>query len=214
VGLYVLGTQYNPNQSGIPWTQPGGPGTLVYPQQQINVPWANYPVPGQFFIESSGLFVAGCGHWQDFPHIIIDQNATIISLPYLKDPSGQVWQVGVTNNALIQTISVNLPITQTFILLNDSSISQTWALSALVGGNLELTAVATNPNAPNQLVVGAPDGVAYGIQVGNGDLQVAYPGGTVGIEGALVTCNMCSYIQYIMPTAQFYSTFADPITII
>jgi hypothetical protein len=77
----VPGTLYNPKQSNIPWSQPGGPGTLVYPQQQINVAWGppnGYPVPGQFFIESSGLFVSGCGHWMDAPRIFIDSGLAVV----------------------------------------------------------------------------------------------------------------------------------------
>jgi len=73
-----VGTLYNPKQSNIPWTQPGGPGTLVYPQQRINEAWENYPVPGQFFIESSGLWVAGCGHWMDAPRIFIDSGMAVV----------------------------------------------------------------------------------------------------------------------------------------
>jgi hypothetical protein len=108
MGIPAVGTLYNPTQSNIPWSQPGGPGTKVFPQQQ-NGPWLNYPTPGQFFIEATGLFVAGCGHWQDAPRIFI------------------------------------------------------------IGGD-------------------------------NGT--------------AVVCCAICTYVQYTMPAAQFYSTFQTPITLI
>ncbi len=42
----------------IEWTQPGGPGTTVYPQQK--------------FGEQVALFVAGCGHW--FNHWNVEKN--------------------------------------------------------------------------------------------------------------------------------------------
>jgi hypothetical protein len=66
-----VGTFYIPNYNGIPWSQPGGPNTTVYPQQE-NGPWLQYPVPGQWFSESSGLFSVGCGHWVDLPKIFVD----------------------------------------------------------------------------------------------------------------------------------------------
>jgi len=46
-----IGTLYkNPVQSGITvWVQPGGPGTLVYPQQSQG--------------QKSALYSLGCGHW-------------------------------------------------------------------------------------------------------------------------------------------------------
>ena len=42
----------------LTWTQPGGPGTLVYPQQP--------------FGEHVALWVGGCGHW--FNHWDVHQN--------------------------------------------------------------------------------------------------------------------------------------------
>ena|SRR5208282_2900002 len=213
MALIILGTLYNPRQSGIPWSQPGGPGTIVYPQQQINIPWANYPVPGQFFIEASGLFVAGCGHWMDYPHIFMDDAGIIATLIYLQDSTGQVWQVAVTNAALIQTIPVSLTSAPTSIPINDSAISQTWAMSVLPLGDLKLTAVSTQ-FAPQQYAEVSPNGSIYAIQVSNGDLQTAYPSPSLTSAMALVTCALCTYIQYTMPIAQFYSTFQDPITII
>ena len=62
---WTIGLQYNPKWNNVDWSQPT-PGGLVYPQQQ-NDPFVNYPVPGQFFVELTGLWVAGCGHWMDLP---------------------------------------------------------------------------------------------------------------------------------------------------
>jgi hypothetical protein len=58
----------------ILWTQPGGPGTTVYPQQEnaIYDPPQNPIPPGIFFSESSGLWFAGCGHNYDALHIFMD----------------------------------------------------------------------------------------------------------------------------------------------
>jgi hypothetical protein len=67
----LIGTLYEQNHNNVPWTQPGGPGTVVFPQQQSG-PFANYPVPGQFFIEQSGLWSVGCGHFVDYPWIFRD----------------------------------------------------------------------------------------------------------------------------------------------
>ena len=71
--LPAVGTLYNPHLNGIKWSQPGGPRTQVFPAQQ-NGPFLNYPVPGQTFSETSGLFVAGCGHWIDAPRLFFDHD--------------------------------------------------------------------------------------------------------------------------------------------
>jgi hypothetical protein len=80
VATLTIGSIYSPDFHGIPWSQPGGTGTQVFPQQQINVPWKNYPVAGQFFSENTGLWTAGCGHWFDYPAIFRDfDSATSMS---------------------------------------------------------------------------------------------------------------------------------------
>ncbi len=226
MGVYVLGTQYNSRQSNIPWSQPGGPGTLVFPQQQINVPWGppnpaegwpnGYPVPGQFFIESSGLFVAGCGHWQDAPRIFIDQDASFYSPSYLKDPNSQVWQLSATNSGLFQAIPVSGMSAPSSILINDSSISQTWSITiAPLGEELIFTPTAFSTSAPKQITLTpALNGDVFAIQIANGGMEIAYSIIGAGQALALVTCALCTYIQYAMPTAQFYSTMQTPITII
>ena len=76
MALPQTGTFYvQPNGPRGIWTQPGGPGTTVFPQQQ-NGPFANYPVPGQFFSETTGLFVVGCGHWVDQAYVYYDTDTT------------------------------------------------------------------------------------------------------------------------------------------
>jgi hypothetical protein len=67
----AIGTFYKANYHNIPWTQPGGPFTAVFPLQE-NGPFLNYPVPGQFFSETSGLFACGCGHFCDYPKVFND----------------------------------------------------------------------------------------------------------------------------------------------
>ena len=60
-----VGTLYDPKWSGIAWSQPGGPNTTVYPQQN-NGPFTDYPVVGQVFAESGmGLWRGPCGHGWD-----------------------------------------------------------------------------------------------------------------------------------------------------
>ena len=57
-----VGTLYIPRYNNIAWTQPLGPGTTVYPTQN-NGAFLNFPVPGQFFGESSeALWHPGCNH--------------------------------------------------------------------------------------------------------------------------------------------------------
>jgi hypothetical protein len=72
-----LGTLYIPNYHGIAWSQPGGPFTTVYPQEE-NAPYnppQNPIPPGQFFCETgSALWIVGCGHGVDEPHVWRDFN--------------------------------------------------------------------------------------------------------------------------------------------
>jgi len=59
------GTLYIKNFGGTRWSQPNGPNTTVFPQQQVNQPFLAYPTSGQIWAENSGLWVCGCGHWQN-----------------------------------------------------------------------------------------------------------------------------------------------------
>ena len=70
---WTVGAQYDQKWNNVNWSQPGGPSTIVFPQQQNNV-WPQYPVGGGFFSELTGLWVAGCGHWQDYPTVIQAQD--------------------------------------------------------------------------------------------------------------------------------------------
>lgn len=72
---WTIGLQYNKKWNNVNWSQPGGIGTVVLPGPQ-NGPWANYPVGGAFFIELTGLWTAGCGHWFDAPAIQQDFDYT------------------------------------------------------------------------------------------------------------------------------------------
>jgi hypothetical protein len=72
VALPAIGTLYVRNWGGTNWTQPGGPGTTVFPQEAVNVPFSAYPVPGQVISETSGLWVLGCGHWENAMRIFMD----------------------------------------------------------------------------------------------------------------------------------------------
>lgn len=63
--LPPIGALYIPNWNGIAWSQPNGFGTTVYPQEQIGTPFAAYPVVGEIWAENSGLWVLGCGHWEN-----------------------------------------------------------------------------------------------------------------------------------------------------
>lgn len=63
---FTLGALYQTNYHNIAWYQPGGPGTVVSPQQADGTPFSAYPVPGQIFVEAgSALWRAGCGHGFD-----------------------------------------------------------------------------------------------------------------------------------------------------
>jgi hypothetical protein len=73
--LPAIGSLYYPNFNHIAWSQPGGYGTTVFPQQLIGIPFEAYPVPGQIWAENSGLWVLGCGHWQNQMRVFRDYDA-------------------------------------------------------------------------------------------------------------------------------------------
>ena len=61
---WQVGALYPPGGlNNIKWSQPGGVGTLVYPQQQTGVDYFS-TTP---FSELSGVFNSGCGHSFDEP---------------------------------------------------------------------------------------------------------------------------------------------------
>lgn len=49
--------------SNIKWSQPGGVGTLVFPQQQTGVAYLSTKP----FSELSGIFACPCGHFCNYP---------------------------------------------------------------------------------------------------------------------------------------------------
>lgn len=215
----IIGSLYNPRQSGIPWSQPNGPGTTVYPQQQIGTPFTAYPVSGWVWAENSGIWVSGCGHWQNEPMIFQDSNGYVVTVTYLQDTSGQNWQIAVTNSGLLQTVPVAAgygtgPSTP---LLSDVLIDQTWQLGVTTGGLFTLTPLSAGIGVL-QLLLAAPNSTVYGLQVADGLLQTAAPspllGPTLVGQLAIVTCDLCSYIQYAIPQSQFYNTFLTPTTFI
>lgn len=83
----TVGTLYRANYNGTAWSQPGGPGTTVYPQQNDG-PFTNYPVPGQFIIEAGeSLWRAACGHGFDYPVVFKDfDDATGLSAAVVACP--------------------------------------------------------------------------------------------------------------------------------
>jgi hypothetical protein len=216
MAVILIGTLYNPRQSNIPWTQPGGPGTTVYPQEQINVPFAAYPVVGQIWAENSGLWVAGCGHWINEPMIFQDGNGFVGNLTYLQDNLGRNWRMSVYDNGQgILAIPVSYPVNLSTVLLQDTVLSQNWQMSLTANGSsVDIVITPIGGMGQSQLLVGSPNGSLYGIQVANGVLEVAFPQTDYGAPLAIVTCPMCTYTQYTIPLAQFNNPFAFPVVII
>lgn len=69
------------------YTQPGGPGTQVFPTQQNAQPWPDYPIPGLFINEFVPWWTPGCGHSIKFWSIIrqfdneTNESVAIIACP-------------------------------------------------------------------------------------------------------------------------------------
>jgi hypothetical protein len=180
MGLIPIGGLYNPRQGGVPWSQPGGPGTTVFPLQE-NAPFANYPVPGQFFSESSGLFQVGCGHSVDYPLIYEDQAGIPLSTYYLQDSSGGVWRLGILDNGLIQVTPTLLTNAPPSLIFKDVTTAQTWALAILPNGDLSLTPLGMSGGGMSQAILVSPESLVWALQISNG-----YPQ-TVGVNLSGVT---------------------------
>jgi hypothetical protein len=95
-----LGTLYkSPISAGVVrWTQPGGPGTLVFPQQQ----------PGEMI----ALFSFGCGHWFNNLEVVQESDGAGGEVAYLIcplcsyiqraiDPAEDIYQFGDEPNAIL-----------------------------------------------------------------------------------------------------------------
>jgi hypothetical protein len=216
MGIIVVGTLYEKNWGGIAFTQPGGPYTQVFPAEAVNVPFTAYPVPGQVFAENSSPWVCGCLHWVDEPMVFQDHDGFTVTFAYLQDSLGRVWQLGVTRGGTdITATQVSITADST-VLLTDQVTSQTWMLTVVPNGsgvNLEIIPVGGSGGQP-QLLVLDPTGALFGIQVSNGVLQTAYPLAAEGSEVAIICCPICTYCQYVMPLAQFYDSWKNPVTII
>ena len=61
------------------FTQPGGPGTQVFPTQQNAAPWPDYPIPGLVIQEYSPWWAPGCGHSIKFWKVIREYDYTTSS---------------------------------------------------------------------------------------------------------------------------------------
>jgi hypothetical protein len=86
VSSFVIGSLYVQNWNGVTWSQPSGPGTTVYPQQ--NTGSFGYPANQLLMQEpGQGLWVSSCGHWLDAWQIfrdydtVAEQSVAIIACP-------------------------------------------------------------------------------------------------------------------------------------
>jgi hypothetical protein len=219
VGVIIQGAPYRQNWSGIPFTQPGGPGTQVFPAEQINVPWGppnGYPVVGQVFSESSGLWSPGCGHWINAAMIFQDGNGFVGQLTYLQDNLGRNWRISVYDNGQgILAIPVSYQVNLSTVLLQDTVLSQNWQMSLIANGSgVDIVITPVGGTGQSQLLVGSPNGSLYGIQVAGGILEVAFPLANYGTALAIITCEICTFCQYTIPLSQFNNPFAFPVVII
>jgi len=68
---WQVGLQYDKKWNNVAWTQPGGVGTKVYPQQ---VTGNSDLLTNEPFSELSGTFLFGCGHSVNQVLLQIDWN--------------------------------------------------------------------------------------------------------------------------------------------
>lgn len=69
----VVGSLYAPNFDGIAWSQPGGIGTIVFPQQNTG----SFGYPGNQILmqeKGQGLWTSGCQHWWNCMRVARDYN--------------------------------------------------------------------------------------------------------------------------------------------
>jgi hypothetical protein len=218
LGVIIVGTLYRQNWGGINFTQPGGPYSTVFPQEQINVPFIAYPTGGQLWAENSSMWVCGCGHWVSEPMVFQDFDGFVVTLAYLQDNLGRNWLISVSAGGA-NIIATQVAFTgNSVVLLADQVTQQTWQLTVVPNINgtdvdLQLTAVGGS-GGQEQLLVLDPSNNLFGIQVSNGVLETAYTQASEGSPVAICTCPICTYTQYAIPLAQFYDTFRTPVLII
>lgn len=78
---WQLGVPYTFNFQGagpVFWSQPGGPGTAVYPQEQVNNLWPEWPGAAVMTINEVGTLglSAGCGHRFDAYKVLQEYDYT------------------------------------------------------------------------------------------------------------------------------------------
>lgn len=81
MSVLTVGALYIPNYNGIAWSQPGGVGTTVFPQQNTgqfwNQPGKTFPLLGPPFAEAGqALWISACGHGWDSMWIARDFDST------------------------------------------------------------------------------------------------------------------------------------------
>lgn len=99
-----------------------------------------------------------------------------MSLPtptYLQDANGTIWLLSVTNTGQLQTTVVPTG-TNVFLSLplNDiTNVSTSWLLSIEPTGMLQLTSTTFVTTYLSQLLINAPNGTTWTLQVNSGTLQ-------------------------------------------
>lgn len=79
---WQLGVPYTFQLNGADFfTQPGGPGTQVFPTQQNNTPWADWPIPGMVITEYVPFWAPPCLHaikeWRIIPEFDYENDVPV-----------------------------------------------------------------------------------------------------------------------------------------
>lgn len=106
---------------------------------------------------------------------------------YLQDVNGHAWLVAVGNDARPNlTGPASVPagfVALPFVLLNDAATGATWRLIVLPSpaqpayppADFHWDAYSQQTGIPTQILVSAPNGIVYALQISNGDLQSLLP---------------------------------------
>jgi hypothetical protein len=125
---------------------------------------------------------------------------------YLMDSSGVVWLIWVANNGQFQSTPTTLVTAPTFFLLLDSLTPQAWSVGVLPNGMLSQPIATALPTTLNSLLIFAPNGGGWLIQIFDGVLTTTATSSGIPCTTPIATLanNVLARLEEQPPTPIFW----------
>jgi hypothetical protein len=129
-----------------------------------------------------------------------------LTLYYLQDSAGQVWQLGAGNDGSYEFLEVTGVTAPASILFQDTITATIYALTLLsVPGGVEPVLTVAGGSGATSLLVQAPNGAFFGISIVSGQLSTV---SFTGPSGAKAIAGVGSKLSYSLDNGVTYTEVA------